>query len=245
MGLKAGLKMSLLSGRWVAADNGYRGFVLLLLLVTFAACDGSGSSPAAEHASGGAAAEADHDAEMAQDAEAALQRSLAAAADKPPVLDAEEVIRRTGVDSTTATPLTARVAALNAALVRLVELHRSRDAAEGSDAQRQIDVDAYAIHLEADRYEDDIHRLLNEEQHRRFHAYLVERAAAVGLPLDESHGAAGVGTMGSIGTVGHPAGGGHAVVPPVGEVPHAHAADAPPHANGRNASSERTPNTVP
>jgi predicted lipoprotein len=144
-----------------------------------------------------------------RDAEAALQRSLAEAAGRSPVPELEEVIRRTQADPKTAARLTPQVAALNAALVRLVDLHRAHDSAQTVDSKHQIDAQAYAIHLEADTYEDDIHRVLTEDQHRRFHEYLEERAAAVGLPLDDSHGAPGVGRMGSIPSVGHPNGATH------------------------------------
>jgi hypothetical protein len=175
----------------------------LLSLGVLSGCSEEQEPPAVEAAHGEGE---DHDAEMARDAEAALQRSLAEAAGKPPVITPEEVIRRTGVDSLTAGRLTPRVPALNAALVRLAELHRAHDSARVVDAKHQIDRQAYTIHLEADTYENDIHALLTEEQHRRFHAYLAERAAAVGLPIDRSHGTPGVGTLGSPQTVGHPQG---------------------------------------
>lgn len=121
------------------------GGILLLTLLVLAGCGGSEPVPEADHAVG-----ADHDTEMAHDAEAALQRSLAAAADKPPVLELNEVIRRTGVDSATTTSLTPRVAALNAALVRLLDLHRTLDGTAVPDAQRRVDAEAYAVNLEAD-----------------------------------------------------------------------------------------------
>lgn len=151
----------------------------------------------------------DHDAEMARDGEAALQQSLAEAAGKPPVIDPEEVIRRKGASLEVAAQRTPRVRAPNAALVRLVELHRAHDSARLVDAEHAIDQRAYAIHLEADTYENEIHVLLTEAQHRSFHAYLKERGAAVGLPIDRSHGAPRVGTLGSPGTVGHAPGESH------------------------------------
>lgn len=197
------------------------GGVLLLTLLFLAGCGGSEPVPEADHAVG-----ADHDAEMARDAEVALQRSLAEAADKPPVLELDEVIRRTGVDSATTTSLTPRVAALNAALVRLLDLHRTLDGTAVPGAARRVDAEAYAVHLEADTYENDIHRLLTEDQHRRFHAYVEERAEAVGLPLDDSHGAPGVGTMGNIPTVEHPAQAGHADARPAADPAHSHPNDS-------------------
>ena len=191
------------SGVWTGALGLGRAVALsaALSLVVLSACGSQDEQAAAGHGEG-----PDHDAEMARDAEAALQRSLAEAAGKPPVITAEEVIRRTGVDSAVATRLAPRVAALNAALVRLAELHRAHDSARVVNAKHQIDAQAYQIHLEADTYENDIHNLLTEEQHRRSHAYLEERAAAVGVPIDRSHGTPGVGTMGSPGSVGHPPG---------------------------------------
>lgn len=198
------------------------GSVLLLGLLLLTACgDSEPEAGTVGHGSG-----ADHDAEMARDAEAALQQSLAEASGKPPVIELEEVIRRTQIDSATAAQLTPRVAALNAALVRLVDLHRAHDSAQVVDAKHQIDAQAYAIHLEADTYENDIHGILTEDQHRRFHEYLEERAAAVGLPLDDSHGAPGVGTMGGIPSVGHPDGAAHGdtMRPPI-DTAHAHRDD--------------------
>lgn len=178
-----------------------RSGVLVLVLLLGGACGGAEREVDAQHGSG-----ADHDAEMARDADALLEQRLAEAAGKPPVIDFEEVIRRTQADSTTAERLVPRIAALNAALVRLLDLHRAHDSAQALDAKHRIDQQAYAIHLEADTHENEIHAILTERQHRRFHEYLLERAAEVGLPLDDSHGAAGVGTMGNMQGVSHPDG---------------------------------------
>lgn len=56
-----------------------------------------------------------------------------------------------------------------------MDLHQAYDMARTIEAKREIDGQAYLIHLDADTYENDIHNLLTEEQHARFHAYLEAR----------------------------------------------------------------------
>lgn len=181
-----------------------RTLVWVLALASLSAC---GSDPRVEE---GRRESPDlDDAEMARDAKGELERNLEAARDKPQVITLDEVTQRVGVDATTRTKLAQPVAALNSALVRLRELHRAHDSVRVADAMHQIDQRAYSIHLEADTYENQIHDLLTDEQHRRFHAYLEERVTAVGLPLDNSHGTPGVGTAGSASSVGHPPEQGH------------------------------------
>lgn len=175
------------------------GAILPILLLL--GCSDSEPQAAEEHGMG-----EEHDALMAQDAEAEFERRLAAAEGKPPVLELDDIIREVGPAPSDPAALARPIAALNASLLRLVELHAAHDAATSADSRRAIDAEAYALHLEADRYEAEIDRLLTPEQHARFHSYLEERAAAVGLPLDDSHGAGGTGTMGNLGSVGHVAG---------------------------------------
>ncbi len=182
------------------------GDVAGLLLVLLAACAGEVPDGDAHRAEG-----PDHDADMARDAEAQLDENLAATAEQPHVITLEEVSRRVGADAATRTRLARPVAALNAALVRLADLHHSRDAAGGgAPAGREIDQRAYRIHLEADSYETQIDELLTEDQHGRFHAYLTERAREVGIPRDSSHGSPETGTMGNFSGLGHPSEGTHA-----------------------------------
>lgn len=177
--------------------------VHLLLLGALLALPGCGSGASTPQKSDEEMGGAAHEAAMQRAAEADLQSNLAYARDKPPVIDLDEVVQRVGADSATRAKLARPVAALNAELVRLLELHRSRDATRATATQREIDDQAYPIHLDADRYENDIQGALTEEQHRRFHAYLAERLSAVRLPADVSHGTAGVGTAGNFGTIGH------------------------------------------
>lgn len=102
-----------------------------LALALFSAC---GSEPEASASRGEGA---DHDAEMARDAEAARQENLAYAEGKEPVLTLEELSGRLGADSATRARLAPRVEALNAALVRLAELHREHDAGVAADSSRE------------------------------------------------------------------------------------------------------------
>jgi hypothetical protein len=182
------------------------GGVAGVLLVLLAACAGEVPDGDAHAAEG-----PDHDAEMARDAEAELRENIAATAEKPPVITLDELSQRVGADAATRAGLARPVAALNAALVRLVDLHHSRDAAGGAAAPGgEFDQRAYRIHLEADSYENQIDSLLTEDQHGRFHSYLAERAEAVGIPLDSSHGSPDTGTMGNFSGIGHPSEGTHA-----------------------------------
>ena len=143
---------------------------------------------------------------MARDAEAELQRSLASVRDKVPVITLEGVARAVAADASTRSRLDRPVAALNAALVQLAELHRAHDSAVATDSKHQLDQRAYPLHMQADAYESEIDRVLSAEQHERFHAYLRERAAAAGLPADASHGPGDIGTAGNTHTVAHPGG---------------------------------------
>jgi hypothetical protein len=124
------------------------------------------------------------------------------------VISVSEFGERTGVDSVTLTELAGPVTSLDSVLTQLSLLHWEHDASHSSDERREIDQRAYLLHLQADAYEDQIDRRLTSEQHTRFHAYLAERAKAVGLPLDDAHGT-GIGTAGNPHTIGHPEGTGH------------------------------------
>lgn len=195
--------------------------VALVLALLLAAC---GQRPAEEPKAGHSAG-AEHEAEMARDAEAELQQSLASARDKPPVITLDEVVGAVGADSSTRARLDRPVAALNAALVQLAELHRAHDSARVADARHQLDQRAYPLHMQADAYESEIDRVIDADQHQRFHAYLRARTAAVGLPPDASHGPGDIGTAGNTNTVAHPGGDGHdsGAGPPGAATPaHAH-----------------------
>lgn len=198
---------------------------LALLLV---AC----GSEASQEPKGGHSAGAEHEAEMVKDGEAALQASLAAVRDKPPVITLDGVVQAVGADTATRARLDRPVAALNAALVQLAELHRTHDSAQAVDARHALDQRAYPLHMQADAYESEIDRVLSTEQHRRFHAYLREQTAAAGLPLDESHGPGDIGTAGITNTVAHPEGKAHR------DDPRPRDAAAPAHTH---ADSGRTP----
>jgi hypothetical protein len=203
----------------------------LVLTVMLAAC-GSQAAEGPERAHG---AGAEHEAEMARDAEAALQQSLASVRDKPPVITLDEVARVVGADSSTRTRLDRPVAALNAALVQLAELHRAHDSAAATDAKHELDRRAYPLHMQADAYESEIDRALSADQHQRFHAYLRERTAAAGLPADASHGPGDIGTAGNTNTVAHPGREGH---DSAGGGP---GAAAPAHAHPDSISRRRVP----
>ena len=124
------------------------------------------------------------------------------------ILSLEEFTQRTGVDSTTLAQVTRPVMSLDSVLAQLSLLHWEHDAARSDHERREIDERAYLLHLEADTYEGQIDRHLDAGQHTRFHAYLADRAKAVGLPLDDSHGP-GLGTVGNLQSIGHPDSTGH------------------------------------
>ena len=193
---------------------------LVLALLLGACGQRSAEEPKAGHSAG-----AEHEAEMARDAEAELQQSLASVRDKPPVITLDAVVGAVGADSSTRARLDRPVAALNAALVQLAELHRAHDSTRVADARHQLDQRAYPLHMQADAYESEIDRVLSADQHQRFHAYLRARTAAAGLPPDASHGPGDIGTAGNTNTVAHPGGDGHdsRASPPGAAAPaHAH-----------------------
>ena len=184
--------------------GGLTRYIMLILLTAtwlMAACGGADTGEEA-HRPG-----AEHDEEMSRDAEAELQRLLDAASRQPPVIDFDAVVQLVEADSLRRAALTHPLAALNAMLVALVELHRRHDAASDAATRQNINVEAGQVHIQADLYEDRIHQILDESQHKRFHAYLQERLVAVGLPRDDFHGSDGVGTGGTPSGIHHP---GHA-----------------------------------
>lgn len=201
----------------------------LVLAVMLAAC----GSQAAEEPEPAHGAGAEHEAQMARDAEAELQQSLASVRDKPPVITLDDIARAVGADSSTQARLDRPVAALNAALVQLAELHQAHDSAFATDAKHELDRRAYPLHMQADAYESEIDRALSADQHQRFHAYLRERTAAAGLPADASHGPGDIGTAGNTNTVAHPGGEGHDSV--------AGRPGAPAHAHPDSVSRRRVP----
>ena len=185
-----------------------RASAAFVLAVLVGACGSERAEPKAGHRAG-----AEHEAEMLKDAEAELQRSLASVRGKTPVITLDGVVRAVGADSAARARLDRPVAALNAALVQLSELHRAHDSARVADARHQLDQRAYPLHMQADASESEIDRALSVDQHQRFHAYLRERTRAAGLPADASHGPGDIGTAGNTHTVAHPGGEGHDSVP--------------------------------
>ena len=177
-------------------------WALTAALVLAAACGAEPRSEAGgEHNSG-----SNRDAGMARDANAGLQQRLAETSGRPPVIALDEVARRVGADAALRQRLEKPVAALNATLIQLAELHTAHDSARATDTRHEIDRRANPLHLEADVYESQIDAGLTPDQHKRFHEYLRERVQAAGLPLDDSHGAEDTGAAGGVHTVGHPQG---------------------------------------
>jgi hypothetical protein len=202
---------------WTRPSNGALALLALSLIV------GACGSERAEEPKGVHSAGAEHEAEMVKDGEAKLQASLAAVRDKPPVITLDGVAQAVGADTAARARLVRPVAALNAALVQLAELHRTHDSAQAVDALHALDQRAYPLHMQADAYESEIDRVLNVEQHGLFHSYLRDRSAAAGLPLDESHGPGDIGTAGNTNTVAHPSGKAHRDdVRPNGAAPSTH-----------------------
>lgn len=142
--------------------------------------------------------------ELDRDSVVALQRLLTSAEGESAVLSVAEVGERLALNPAVRDRAAPHIEALNAALVRLAELHREYDGAPSDELRRAINARAQPLHIEADMHENALHGILSLEQQQRFHAYLAERLAVVGLPADESHGGGTVGTGGNLGGVAHP-----------------------------------------
>lgn len=167
-----------------------------------AGCAGSGESEGMGE--GGA----EHAAMMMRDSRASLQADLAAVAKKPAVITLAEVAGATSADAMLQRKLSEPVAALNAQLVQLAELHRTYDNTANSARRQAADSVAYHLHMKADTYDNDIRNLLSADSYQRFHVYLEDRITRAGLPKDDGHGA-GTGTAGNLGGIGHSSGPSH------------------------------------
>ena len=101
----------------------------------------------------------------------------------PPVIVLRHLESR-GFDSTTREIIEPHFHVLNAALVTIVELKADYDAADNSLQRNRLRDDAVHFHTTADRHEEQIERLLDDGLRARFHDYVREREAAVGLHQD-------------------------------------------------------------
>lgn len=107
----------------------------------------------------------------------------------PPIREGPAVIEirhleSRGFDSATLDLIEPHLHVLNAALVTIVELKTEYDTARSVPQRERLRVAAVHFHTTADRHEEQIERLLNEELRARFHEYVREREAAAGLHQD-------------------------------------------------------------
>lgn len=101
----------------------------------------------------------------------------------PPVIVLRSLEGR-GFDSATLDLIEPHFHVLNAALVTIVELKALYDAATDAPLRNRLRTDAVHFHTTADRHEEEIERLLGDDLRARFHEYVREREAAVGLHQD-------------------------------------------------------------
>lgn len=101
----------------------------------------------------------------------------------PPVIVLRH-LRERGFDAATLEQIKPHFHVLNAALVTIVELKESYDAATYEPARDRLRGEAVYFHTTADKHEEQIERLLPDELRERFHAYVREREPAAGLHTD-------------------------------------------------------------
>jgi hypothetical protein len=101
----------------------------------------------------------------------------------PPIVLLRHLESR-GFESATLALVEPHLYVLNAALVTIVALKAEYDAVTVGPQRTRLRVDAVHFHNTADRHEEQIERLLNDELRARFHEYVREREAAAGLHQD-------------------------------------------------------------
>jgi hypothetical protein len=101
----------------------------------------------------------------------------------PPVILMRNLESR-GFDSATLALVEPHFHVLNAALVTIVELKAEYDAANVGTQRTRLRADAVHFHNTADRHEEQIELLLNDDLRARFHEYVRKRESAVGLHQD-------------------------------------------------------------
>ena len=101
----------------------------------------------------------------------------------PPVIVLRH-LRERGFDAATLEQIEPHFHVLNAALVTIVDLKESYEAATYELARNRFRREAVYFHTTADRHEEQIERLLPDNLRERFHAFVREREAAAGLHQD-------------------------------------------------------------
>ena len=101
----------------------------------------------------------------------------------PPVLQLQNLIGL-NLSMKEVRAVESHIEVLNAALVSLVELHNEFDASKDSAVRDSIQRKSTLFHKTADEHEEQIERLLTEEQRDRFHNIVRERERFAGLPDD-------------------------------------------------------------
>jgi hypothetical protein len=89
-----------------------------------------------------------------------------------------------GFDAAALEEVEPHVHVLNAALVTIVELKNAYDGATYEPSRQRLRSEAVHFHTTADMHEEQIERILPDELRERFHTYVREREAAVGLHED-------------------------------------------------------------
>lgn len=115
-----------------------------------------------------------------------LSRPGRAAIDQPegpPVLELKD-LAGLGLAFSDVRAVESHVEVLNAALVSLVELHSEYDASTNAAARDSIQRKSILFHKTADEHEEQIERILRDDQREGFHNLVRERERIAGLPDD-------------------------------------------------------------
>jgi hypothetical protein len=118
--------------------------------------------------------------------EVSLSRTGRVAVDQPegpPVLELKD-LSGLGLAYSDVRAVESHVEVLNAALVSLVELHNEYDASTNVAVRDSIQRKSTLFHKTADEHEEQIERMLKEEQRDGFHNLVRERERFAGLPDD-------------------------------------------------------------
>ena len=99
----------------------------------------------------------------------------------PPVIKLADLV---DFDSATVSRIEPHFHVLNAALVTLVELHQRFLSTPDPDRRRYASISSVTFHQTADKHEQMIEALLTPELRARFHQYMLQREAEVGLHPD-------------------------------------------------------------
>lgn len=167
--------------------------LLLACLIAISSCRGQDDNQTsmAEHMGG------DHD------STAINAELLKAAEGKPPVITIQMLDSVVSFDQAARPEIRRHVELLNAALVRVVQLHQ-QGAVQNEPGRAAVNQQAMIAHVHADKHENDLHSLLSKDQHEHLHAVLKLQAARFGLRADDAHGDRLFGTAGELSGIARP-----------------------------------------